>query len=569
METTMKSTSDPVLRYRSFGVTFRTDSGVVDAVRDVDLEVRPGETLALVGESASGKTVTSLAALGLLPANATPRGSVTVAGTDVLGASALELRRMRSSVVSMVFQEPSTALNPLMRIGAQIEEAMPMSVSRKDRRARAVELLRQVGLPEPERRLRSYPHEMSGGQRQRVVIAMALASDPVLIVADEPTTALDVTVQAEILELLRVIQRERNVAMLLVTHSMGVVADIADRVAVMFRGDLVETGTCEQVLTAPAHEYTASLLQAVPALPRLDSPESRAQVGTSRTVDAPIEGERESVLSIEDLVVEFGSRHAPVRAVDGFSMSISRGEFVGLVGESGSGKSTVGRCALGLLAATKGAVRLFGQNPSALTRKEHLALRRRIGVVLQDPVASLDPRMSIAECIEEPMIVHSSHSRLQRRERIEELLDAVRLPREAGRRYPHELSGGQRQRVSLARALALDPELLLADEPTSALDVLVQANVLDVIAELQGRYGFACLFISHDLAVVDQLTDNLLVMRYGQLVESGPTTHVLRHPREEYTRSLLAAAPVPNPVEQRQRRELWFENRGRLVEAPA
>lgn len=546
----------PALSYRSFDVTFDAPDGAVHAVKTLDLEVRRGETLALVGESGSGKTLTALAALGLLPGAARASGSVEVMGEDVMSMSPHRLRELRGAGAAMVFQEPMTALNPLMRVGDQIAEVLLNHGRTKDvAQRRVVELLTQVGIPDPARRSRSFPHELSGGQRQRVVIAMALACEPAVIIADEPTTALDVTVQAEILGLLRDLQRDSGLSILLVTHNMGVVADLCDRVAVMYRGDLLEVGTSHQVLTEPRHEYTRRLLDAVPSLPRLDVVESvhDEPEGPSRT--APVTGG--AVLAMHDLCVDYGRRGRAFRAVDGVDLSIGAGEFVGLVGESGSGKSTVGRVALGLLPPSSGRVELFGHDLATLRRRDALRVRRRIGVILQDPAASLDPRMSVGDCVAEPIAVHRALPRSRRRARVAELLDAVQLPKGAADRYPHELSGGQRQRVSLARALSLEPELLLADEPTSALDVLVQASVLDMLADLQQRYEFACLFISHDLAVVDSLTERVAVMRRGEIVEQGETARVLREPRHAYTRTLLAAAPVPDPHEQALRREAW------------
>ncbi|NDL56788.1 dipeptide ABC transporter ATP-binding protein [Phytoactinopolyspora mesophila] len=556
----MSETTTPVLRYRSFGVTFPTEQGDVEAVRGLDLDLFPGEVLALVGESGSGKTVTSLAALGLLPASARVRGTVELNGRNVLDLRGEQLRRLRGDEASMVFQEPMTALNPLVRVGRQVAEVLTnhTELSRDAAATRAVELLRQVDIPEPERRAAYFPHELSGGQRQRVMIAMALACNPDVIVADEPTTALDVTVQAGVLELLRDLRRDHGVAILMVTHNMGVVADIADRVAVMYRGDLVETGTARSVLLEPAHEYTRSLLGAVPVLPRLevDVPSSRGE----QSDDGHPKPDRVETpaLRLDQVVVEFGARGKRFTAVDGVDLRIHAGEFVGLVGESGSGKSTIGRCALGLVRPSAGTVRLFGADPASFRGRAARAARRRLGVILQDPAASLDPRMSVGDSIAEPMVVHHTHRRRERAARVAELLESVHLPASTAARYPHELSGGQRQRVSLARALALDPELLIADEPTSALDVSVQASVLAVLAELQERYAFGCLFISHDLAVVDSLTHRVAVMYAGRIVEQGPTRRVLTAPRDPYTHRLLTAAPVPDPVEQQDRRQAWL-----------
>jgi peptide/nickel transport system ATP-binding protein len=548
-------TNEPILRTTDLGVSFRTESGTVDAVRGVSLSVAPGETLALVGESGSGKSTVALAAMGLLSGNATASGSAVVAGHEVVGAPEPALRALRGSTVSMVFQEPATALDPLTRVGAQIAEVIRnhRDVSASAAAAEAVDLLRRVGIPDPESRTRSFPFQLSGGQRQRVVIAMAIANAPKLLIADEPTTALDVTVQAEILELLRALAVETGTGVLLVTHNMGVVADFADRVAVMLQGEIVETGGVEDVLLRPEHEYTKRLLAAVPRLDvagdRPSAPVTDAETETAgRPGAAP-------VVDLRDVSVTFGRGARAVHALAGIDIAVHAGETVGLVGESGSGKSTAARVALGLIKPTSGTVSLFGQDLRTAKGRDRRALRSGIGVVLQDPVASLDARMSVAECIAEPLAVHRrGMSSADRRRRIDEVLDAVRLPRTLASRAPRELSGGQRQRVSLARALVLEPRLLVADEPTSALDVSVQETVLEVLGELQDDLGFACLFVSHDLAVVQHFAERVVVMRQGVVEEQGTTGTTLLHPTTDYTRRLLAAVPVPDPVLQRQRR---------------
>ncbi|MEU6307627.1 ABC transporter ATP-binding protein [Streptomyces chartreusis] len=529
-----------ILEITDLGVTFSTDTGAVPAVREVSLHVRPGETLALVGESGSGKSTVALATMGLLPGNARASGRVTIDGTDVVGAPEAALARLRGRTASMVFQEPATALDPLTRVGSQIAEVVRnhRKVSRSEAARVAVDLLRRVGIPEPERRASAFPFQLSGGQRQRVVIAMAIANSPALLVADEPTTALDVTVQAEILDLLRRLAADSGTGVLLVTHNMGVVADFADRVAVMLRGEIVETGTVEDVLLRPRHEYTRGLLSAVPRL-RLSGTDAPA------TQEPP-------VVRLSDVSVRFGR----VRALDGVSFDVRPGDTVGLVGESGSGKSTAARVALGLVAPASGSVSLFGTDLGRARGRARRALLAGLGVVLQDPVASLDARMSVAECVAEPLRVHRrGMTSADRRARVAEVLELVRLPRELAHRGPRELSGGQRQRVSLARALVLRPRLLVADEPTSALDVSVQRTVLEVIAELQRELGFACLLVSHDLAVVQEFARRVVVLRDGRIEEQGPTMATLLHPETEYTRRLIAAVPVPDPVLQRQRRE--------------
>ncbi|WP_406220949.1 dipeptide ABC transporter ATP-binding protein [Streptomyces canus] len=528
-----------ILTIEDLGVTFSTETGDVPAVRGVSLHVRPGETLALVGESGSGKSTVALAAMGLLPGNARASGRVAVDGTEIVGVSEASLARLRGRTASMVFQEPATALDPLTRVGAQIAEVVRnhRDVSRSEAAREAVELLRRVGIPEPERRASAFPFQLSGGQRQRVVIAMAIANSPSLLIADEPTTALDVTVQAEILDLLRRLAADSGTGVLLVTHNMGVVADFADRVAVMLRGEVVETGPVEDVLLRPEHEYTRGLLAAVPRL-------------RFRGEDAP-PAEEPPVVRLRDVSVRFGR----VQALDGVFLDVRPGETVGLVGESGSGKSTAARVALGLVAPSSGSVSLFGADLGRVRGRKRRALLSGVGVVLQDPVASLDARMSVAECVAEPLRVHRrGMSGAERRDRIAEVLELVRLPRELAGRGPRELSGGQRQRVSLARALVLEPRLLVADEPTSALDVSVQRTVLEVIAELQRELGFACLFVSHDLAVVQEFAQRVVVMRDGRVEEQGPTMSTLLRPETEYTRRLIAAVPVPDPVVQRERR---------------
>ncbi|MFE0179707.1 dipeptide ABC transporter ATP-binding protein [Streptomyces olivaceus] len=541
-----------ILDLDDLGVVFTTETGTVRAVRGVSLHVAPGETLALVGESGSGKSTVALAAMGLLAGNARATGRAVVDGTDIVGADEEQLSRLRGKTVSMVFQEPATALDPLTRVGRQIAEVIRnhRRVSAADAAARAVELLRRVGIPEPEQRARAYPFQLSGGQRQRVVIAMAIANEPALLIADEPTTALDVTVQAEILDLLRRLAAETGTGVLLVTHNMGVVADFADRVAVMYQGAVVETGPVEDVLLRPSHDYTKRLLSAVP---RLSVSEAAGAGDTAEPAGA--ESAEEPAVELTDVSVVFGRGKQAVHALRGVSFAVRPGETLGLVGESGSGKSTASRVALGLVAPTAGSVTLFGADLARTRARARRALRAGVGVVLQDPVASLDPRMTVGECVAEPLRVHRrTLSGRERESLVGDVLDRVRLPREVARRAPRELSGGQRQRVSLARALVLGPRLLVADEPTSALDVSVQEAVLEVIGELQEELGFACLFVSHDLAVVQQFARRVVVMRAGRAEEQGLTSATLLHPETDYTRRLLAAVPVPDPVVQRGRR---------------
>ncbi|GGO63280.1 glutathione ABC transporter ATP-binding protein [Microbacterium nanhaiense] len=547
-------TTQTVLRIDDLRVRFA--GRAEEAVAGVSLDVSAGEVVALVGESGSGKSVTSFSVMGLLPGTATASGSIRVADRDgereIIGSTTAELDDVRGRVVSMVFQEPMTALNPTMTLGAQIAEAVRnhTSATKAEAAERAVELMRQVGIPDPERRAKQFPHEFSGGQRQRVVIAIALACEPRLIIADEPTTALDVTVQAEILDLLRTLVRERGVGVLIITHNMGVVADLADRVFVMRHGRVVESGPAERVLTTPDHDYTRTLLAAIPELPPAAFG-GAGVAGEAHAFDEPAN----PVISMRGVTAGYRVSGRFVPAVHDIDLAVGQGEFVGLVGESGSGKSTVSRLALGLLPAHAGEISLLGQPLGSLRGRAARRLLRDVGVVFQDPGGSLDPRMTVGESIAEPLAIHGrGMSRADKRARVAELLDAVRLPKDAASRYPHEFSGGQRQRVGLARALVLKPRLLVADEPTSALDVSVQAEVLDVLRVLHEELEFGCLFVSHDLGVVNQLTQRVVVMRRGRIVEQGPTSDVLRAPRELYTQELLASVPSPDPVAQRQRR---------------
>ncbi|GAB3556464.1 ABC transporter ATP-binding protein [Spelaeicoccus albus] len=565
---TAADAASEVLSITDLGVDFATESGDVSAVRGVSMRVEPGETLALVGESGSGKSTVALATMSLLSSNARVHGDVRVCGRSVSGANESELARLRGKQASMVFQEPATALDPLKRIGAQITEVIRnhRDVTSAVAKSEAVDLLRRVGLPDPEQRVSAYPFQLSGGQRQRVVIAMAIANRPRLLIADEPTTALDVTVQAEILDLLRGLAAETHTGVLLVTHNMGVVADFADRVAVMYHGQIVETGPVEDVLLRPEHDYTKKLLAAVPRLDTAGArrgvdvqaaqPARSGQPGRSAESEKPAETDgADRVVELDDVSVVFGRGARAVRGLDHVSVGIHAGETVALVGESGSGKSTAARVALGLIRTDGGRVKLFDHDFHATGRKARRALRSGIGVVLQDPVASLDARMPVGECIAEPLRIHrKSMSRADRARRVGDVLERVQLPRNVAGRAPRELSGGQRQRVSIARALALEPRLLVADEPTSGLDVSVQESVLTMLTELQAELGFACLFVSHDLAVVQSFARRVVVMKSGSVVEEGATSETLVHPETDYTRRLLAAVPVADPIVQRARR---------------
>jgi len=541
------ATREPVVDIRELRIRFETDAGSVTAVRDAELSLVPGEVLAIVGESGSGKTVTARSILRLLPETATVTGAVILDGENVATIDKHRLRELRGTKAAMIFQEPSTALNPVYTVGWQIAEGLRAhgDYSKKTARARAIEMLRRVGIPEPERRVDDYPHQFSGGQKQRIVIAMALALDASVLIADEPTTALDVTVQAEILELLRRCRDEFGTAIVLITHNMGVVADLADRVAVMYQGEIVETAPVRELFASPRHDYTKKLLAAVPRVELVER-------------SAPASAEAEAVVEAAQLEIEYPGRlgRKAFRAVRGIDLRVGAGEVVGLVGESGSGKTTIGRAIAGLTPVTGGSLRVLGTEMRGVRERGFRAKRRELGFVFQDPATSFNPLLTIAQCVAEPLIVHGLAANVsEARDRVDELLDAVQLSGGYGDRFPHELSGGQRQRASLARALALDPKLLIADEPTSALDVSVQARVLELFEELQEKFGFASLFITHDLAVVDRVAHRVVVLHHGEIAEEGPTAEVLGAPRDAYTQRLLASLPVPDPVEQAARRE--------------
>ncbi|WP_110589022.1 ABC transporter ATP-binding protein [Microbacterium suaedae] len=528
-------------------VTFATDGGDVHVVHGIDLEVREREVLAIVGESGSGKTVTARTLLGLLPETATTTGAVVVNGTDVVTLSGSRLRELRGTEAAMIFQEPMTALNPVFPVGWQIAEGLRahQKISRKAARGRAIEILEKVGIPDPQKRVDDYPHQFSGGQKQRIVIAQALALGPKVLIADEPTTALDVTVQAEILDLLRVVRDEFGTAILLITHNMGVVADLADRVCVMYRGDVVETAPTAELFDAPQADYTKTLLAAVPRLDIAD----RTWTG---------DPEATPLVAARGLEIEYPGRFGAhgFRAVRGVDFDIRPGEVLGLVGESGSGKSTIGRAIAGLTTVTGGSLEVLGVEMNGVRERQLRPHRKDLGFVFQDPASSFNPLLTIGACVAEPLIVHGEASTVEDAEdRVVELLEAVRLPGDFARRYPHELSGGQRQRASLARGIALNPKLLIADEPTSALDVSVQATVLELFQELQEQFGFACLFITHDLAVVDLLAHRIAVLKNGRVAEQGLTADVLGDPQNDYTRRLIASLPVPDPAEQAARRD--------------
>ena len=539
--------SKPILEVKDFCVDFWVDGTWYPAAINMNFNLNPGQVLAIVGESGSGKSTTAMGLMDLLASNARRSGSIRIKDTEMLGAKPSLMRKFRGKEVAYIFQEPMTALNPVYTIGFQIVETLRshFDMGPKTARTRAIELISLVEIPNPEQSFDKYPHQLSGGQRQRAMIAQALACDPGLLVADEPTTALDVTIQAEILDLMRALKEKLNSAILLITHDMGVVADMADEILVMKDGLTVEHGTADQIFNRPTHPYTQELLAAVPKL------------GSGKRRVLKIEKAAEPVMRMENVTIEYPKRGKipAFVAVKDFNLEIFPGEIVGLVGESGSGKTTVGRAAIGLLPVKAGKLEIVGKDISQATQKELFPIRRHTGIVFQDPASSLNPRLPIGESIGEPIFLAKLAKGDELNKRVEDLLEQVELPRSYRNRFPHELSGGQRQRVGIARALALTPDLLIADEPTSALDVSVQARFLDLLLNLQDKLKFACLFISHDLAVVDILAHRIAVMQEGRLVEVGDRDEILKHAKDPYTRRLIAAVPVPDPAEQRKRRE--------------
>ena len=557
------SPSTNLAEIKDLSVSFITDAGSIKAVDGVSFTIPRGTVVGVVGESGSGKSVTARSIIKLLPETATTSGAVMLSkrdGTgelDVLSLSGEDLQRMRGSEAAMVFQEPNSVLNPVYTIGWQIEEGLRAHgmKDKKQLRAKAIDILKKVGIPDAETRVDYYPHQFSGGQKQRIVIAMALVLNPGLILADEPTTALDVTVQAEILDLLRLAKDEFGASVLIITHNMGVIADLADQVVVMYRGHVVEQGDVEQVFYHPNHDYTKRLLASVPRIGQqlvVRDLDSRVIEREDDWRDQPI------AVEAKGLTITYpGHLMQPdFVAVDGIDFTIRRSEVLGLVGESGSGKSTTGRAIAGLQKVSGGSLKVLGVEMNGVKERDFKPKRADIGFVFQDPGSSFNPLMTIAQNVAEPLIVHGKYRDVaEAREYVGDLLEMVQLPRVYMNRFPHELSGGQRQRASLARALALKPSLLIADEPTSALDVSVQAKVLELFKRLQAEIGFACLFITHDLAVVDMLADRVMVMHKGRIVEHGDTEDIMQHPQDPYTRKLLASLPVPDPREQRAHRE--------------
>lgn len=530
------TTQQAVLTIKNLSVQLKGAAEGKTLVSHLDLQVHAGETLCIVGESGSGKSLTSLATMGLLPADSlqVSSGAIELDGQDLLRMSASQMRALRASQLAMVFQEPMTALNPVHRVGAQIEEVLKLhsSLSASQRRAKVLEMLESVHLPDVERIYASYPHQLSGGQRQRIVIAMALILKPRLLIADEPTTALDVTTQKQILSLIRELQEKNGTAVIFITHDFGVVAEIADRILVMHRGKVVESGTREQILAHPAQDYTRMLVSSVPSL----VPHSRAQP------------EGEAILQVRSLEKTYpkskGLWRKPemVHAANDVSLTLRRGEILGIVGESGSGKSTVARCIVRLIDPSGGAIRLQQDDITHLGRGALAPLRKRIQIVFQDPYRSLNPRRRIGDSVIEGLLNYGM-PREQAMAKAIEAMDLVGLPRQALERFPHQFSGGQRQRICIARALVMEPDVLVADEAVSALDVSVQAQVLELLEEVRQRVGIGVLFITHDLRVAAQICDTIMVMKSGRVVESGTVQQVLGAPQQAYTQALIDAAP--------------------------
>ncbi|MCL4144079.1 UNVERIFIED_CONTAM: hypothetical protein GTU68_000713 [Idotea baltica] len=540
--------ADTILSVRDLRVEFRTSGGALEAVSGVDLDLERGGVLGIVGESGSGKSVAFKSLMGLLPASARITGNAQFGGKNLLTLPERAMRSIRGNRIAMIFQDPLTAFNPVTTIGAQIAEMIHLhdrSLTRAHLRERTVRLLDMVSIPEARARVDAYPHEFSGGMRQRVMIAMALANEPELLIADEPTTALDVTVQAQVLDVLRELQERLNVSLILITHDLGVVAGVADDVAVMYSGRVVERANVDDLFADPRHPYTRGLIASVPVL--------------DTTGGQPMS---EPILELRDLVKEFpvgktvlGTPLRQLRAVSGVSLDVHRGETFGIVGESGCGKSTLGRCVMRLLKPTSGQVHFEGENITDISGAALRQLRQKMQIVFQDPFASLHPRMRIGRILAEPLLI-AGMPKTQREARIDDLLSLVGLNREHAGRYPHEISGGQRQRVGIARALASDPALIVLDEPVSALDVSIQAGVLNLLDDLKRELNLSYVFIAHDLSVIRHICDRVAVMYLGKIVEVGDVDQIYNNPRHPYTKALLSAAPVPDPPRERERQRV-------------
>ncbi|MGN8154983.1 ABC transporter ATP-binding protein [Agrobacterium sp. 22094] len=566
----------PVLSVQNLTTSFRVDGGWKSVVRDMSFEIAPRETVAIVGESGSGKSVTSLSIMRLLDKKMSRiEGEVMLGGRNLLSLPEEEMRKVRGKEISMIFQEPMTSLNPIFPIGKQIAEALTVhqNISSSSAKAEVIRLLEKVRIPNATSRFNDYPHQFSGGMRQRVMIAMALASRPKLLIADEPTTALDVTIQGQILDLIKQLQEEEGMSVLFITHDMGVVAEVADRTIVMFRGDVVETGTTDDIFHRGQHPYTRALLSAVPKLgsmkermlparfPIIDIKTGESQPAVE--VKDTVSGGKTPILSVKDLTTRFdihsgllGRKSGAVHAVEKVSFDLSEGETLSLVGESGCGKSTTGRSITRLIEPTSGNVMLDGYEVMQLDKVTLRAMRRSVQMIFQDPFASLDPRMSVGAAIMEPFIEHRLGSKQQAREKAADLLEKVGLNPDMMRRFPHEFSGGQRQRVAIARSLMLDPKVIVADEAVSALDVSIKAQVCNLLLDLQQSLNLAFLFISHDMAVVERVSHRVAVMYLGEIVEIGPRAAVFDNPQHSYTKKLMSAVPVPDPSRRHIRRNM-------------
>lgn len=567
----------PILSIRGLTTAFRTDSGWREVIRNISFDINAGETVAVVGESGSGKSVTSLSAMRLLdPHLSRVGGEVFLNGRDLLRLSESDMENIRGNEMSMIFQEPMTSLNPAYTVGRQIAEVLirHKGMNHHDARLETVRMMERVRIPNAAGRFDQYAHEFSGGMRQRVMIAMALASRPKLLIADEPTTALDVTIQGQILDLIKELQAEEGTAVLFITHDMGVVAEIADRTAVMFRGDLVESGSTEQIFRNAAHPYSRALLASVPRLGEMKGvheplrfPQVNMETGEVTPlppVARPVDYTAAPILSVKNLVTRFDVRAGilnrpvgAVHAVEGVSFDLWAGETLSIVGESGCGKSTTGRSLMRLIEPRSGSVELEGRDLLALGGSQMRHMRRDVQMIFQDPFSSLNPRMSVGQAIAEPMIKHGIASRgTEVRHRVGELLQQVGLPASVIDRYPHEFSGGQRQRIAIARVLGLEPKVIVADEAVSALDVSIKAQVCNLLMDLQDRLGIAFLFISHDMAVVERISHRIAVMYLGEIVEIGTREELFANPQHPYTRHLIAAVPIPDPARRKTRRHL-------------
>lgn len=559
-------TNSPLLEMKDVHISFTTSTGVVEAVRGVNMSIYPGQSVAIVGESGSGKSTTAMSILGLLPGTGkVTGGQILFEGEDITHYDNKQFESLRGDKIGLVPQDPMSNLNPVWRIGTQVEESLKANhvVEGSERHQRVVELLEEAGLPDAERRAKQYPHEFSGGMRQRALIAIGLAARPKLLIADEPTSALDVTVQKTILDHLEHLTEELGNAVLFITHDLGLAAERAEHLVVMHRGRIVESGPSREILRSPQHPYTRRLVDAAPSLAssriraakkagvKAKELKSGGAIGAAvkqGTATADSASAQAPVISVRNLTKEFdirGQRGGKklLKAVDDVSFDIRRGTTLALVGESGSGKSTVANMVLGLLEPTSGTIEFEGHDTSTLSKQELFKLRRKMQVVFQNPYGSLDPMYSIYKCIEEPMALHKVGSRKEREARVAELLDMVSMPRSAMRRYPNELSGGQRQRIAIARALALRPEVIVLDEAVSALDVLVQNQIIQLLAELQSELSLSYLFITHDLAVVRQTADDVVVMKKGQAVEQGTADDIFENAQQEYTRNLINSVP--------------------------